>query len=282
MLRRWIPVIGVPALVAAMLLLTAESASGGIRDRLRARLGYSDAPVYYENVTMVSADGSRVVVADQTTYPMRTSRLFARRWNQQAYMVERTAPTTSTEPGTMRRSNYPPDSTTVTAPVEPGRRGVLERLRGRRGVTNGPTYYVTSSTAEPVYGRRPSRLFGRRLGRPVYVATRTTASSGTESGTTRMSLYPPDSSGRQPAVINVKVPGNAEIHFDGHKMNLTGTTRQFVSPLLEKDVTYTYEIKAKWMEKGSEVKRTRKVDIRAGKDVEVDFLKPTPEEEKDK
>jgi uncharacterized protein (TIGR03000 family) len=77
-------------------------------------------------------------------------------------------------------------------------------------------------------------------------------------------------------MIGIRVPSDAQIWFDGDKTSQTGSFRQFVSPQLEPDKTYTYQIRAKWIKDGGSVEQTRTVAVRAGQHVGVDFLAPSP------
>jgi uncharacterized protein (TIGR03000 family) len=72
--------------------------------------------------------------------------------------------------------------------------------------------------------------------------------------------------------MNVHVPSDARVFFDGEQTREQGEFRQFVSPALEPNENYTYEIKASWMENGRPVERTRKLQVRAGQRLNVDFL----------
>jgi uncharacterized protein (TIGR03000 family) len=73
------------------------------------------------------------------------------------------------------------------------------------------------------------------------------------------------------ATMNVRVPADAEIWFEGSKTGQSGTTRTFVSPPLESGRGFTYEVRAHWTENGKEVDQTRQVHVRAGEKVDVDF-----------
>jgi len=75
------------------------------------------------------------------------------------------------------------------------------------------------------------------------------------------------------ARVNVRVPANAEVMFEGAKTTQTGSSRQFVSPPLTPGGNYTYDIQARWMENGRQVSRTRHVPVQAGQVVRVDFLR---------
>jgi uncharacterized protein (TIGR03000 family) len=72
--------------------------------------------------------------------------------------------------------------------------------------------------------------------------------------------------------VEVLAPQDAEVWFDNFKTQQTGTTRLFQSPPVEPNYDYTYDIRAKWMDNGRPVERTRKVTARAGQQVKVDFL----------
>jgi uncharacterized protein (TIGR03000 family) len=108
------------------------------------------------------------------------------------------------------------------------------------------TYYVTPSyyTSAPVYT-------------PSYVES---SSPMVTDATTA------------PATVEVRVPANAEVWFGDHKTRQTGSDRMFTSPPLPRDREYTYQIRARWMENGQPVERTRDVRVTGGEDRTVDFL----------
>jgi uncharacterized protein (TIGR03000 family) len=91
-----------------------------------------------------------------------------------------------------------------------------------------------------------------------------------------------DTTATAPVFIEVRVPGTAQLMFEGEKTTQTGPSRSFVSPPLRPGRTYVYEIKAKWMENDREAMQTRKVTVRAGEQVTIDFTltRPTPEPER--
>ena len=74
-----------------------------------------------------------------------------------------------------------------------------------------------------------------------------------------------------PVHIEVRVPAGAEIWFDDEKTVQAGTVRLFVSPPLPPGRDYTYEVRARWREDGSEVTQSRRVTVRAGQQVSVTF-----------
>jgi uncharacterized protein (TIGR03000 family) len=90
-------------------------------------------------------------------------------------------------------------------------------------------------------------------------------------GSAGVSLAPAQAA-RAPAAITVVAPADAEIFFDGAPTSLRGTERLFVSPELEPGKAYSYEVLARWKEKGQTVERTRTVAVSSGARVRVSFL----------
>jgi len=76
------------------------------------------------------------------------------------------------------------------------------------------------------------------------------------------------------AKVEVHVPAEAEIWFEGQKTCQTGTDRTYTSPALDVGDPYVYEVRACWRADGKEVRQTRKVTVHAGARVRVDFLRP--------
>jgi uncharacterized protein (TIGR03000 family) len=77
------------------------------------------------------------------------------------------------------------------------------------------------------------------------------------------------------ALVTVSVPtADAELWFNGVQMTQTGSVRQFATPTLTQGVNYTYEVRARWMENGAVVERTRQVGVHTGDRITVDFREP--------
>lgn len=77
------------------------------------------------------------------------------------------------------------------------------------------------------------------------------------------------------ARLEVIVPDpNAEIYVQDQRMSLTGSIRLFDSPDLEQGKTYTYTIKLKRNISGRATEEVRKVEVKAGSRVVVDFNRP--------
>ena len=75
----------------------------------------------------------------------------------------------------------------------------------------------------------------------------------------------------EPATIEVLTPANAEIWFDGHKTSQTGARRLFVTPVLDKDQGYHYEVRVRCTIDGKSVEQNRIVSVRAGERLELAF-----------
>jgi uncharacterized protein (TIGR03000 family) len=82
-----------------------------------------------------------------------------------------------------------------------------------------------------------------------------------------------------PAQINVRVPADAKVWFDGTATEQQGTNRVFASPALTPGRDYHYTVKAQWREGDKDVTQLRRVDVRAGTDATVDFNRPAPPEQ---
>lgn len=101
--------------------------------------------------------------------------------------------------------------------------------------------------------------------------------------TTYQSFYPPLTptvpvEAERVAHIEIRVPASAKIWFDGVETKQGGTLRTFISPPLATDSSFTYEVRAAWTQGGQEVSQTRRVVVRAGDNVTVEFGSPTPEQ----
>jgi uncharacterized protein (TIGR03000 family) len=76
------------------------------------------------------------------------------------------------------------------------------------------------------------------------------------------------------ARLEVIVPSDAALWFNGWKAKSTGPVRQFQSPPLSAGHKYTYTVEARWEENGRPVMQTRQVIVSAGGFVRVDFSRP--------
>jgi uncharacterized protein (TIGR03000 family) len=76
------------------------------------------------------------------------------------------------------------------------------------------------------------------------------------------------------ALVDVRLPSDAELWFDSDKTSQTGSFRQFVTPSLKSDADNTYTVTALWLENGKAVEQKRRIQVSPGARVMVDFSAP--------
>jgi uncharacterized protein (TIGR03000 family) len=81
--------------------------------------------------------------------------------------------------------------------------------------------------------------------------------------TSYRSFYPPNASSL-PATIELIVPADAQVSFNGQSTAQTGTVRRFVTPPLNPDNDYTYELTVRWSKDGQPAEESRTVSVVAG------------------
>jgi uncharacterized protein (TIGR03000 family) len=74
------------------------------------------------------------------------------------------------------------------------------------------------------------------------------------------------------ATVDVRLPEDAELTFQGVRTNQTGAFRRFQTPSIDPGTNYSYDVRATWTVNGREVTRDRHVALRAGDHLTVDFL----------
>ncbi len=86
---------------------------------------------------------------------------------------------------------------------------------------------------------------------------------------------PPDNA----AHLQLVVPENAEVIFDGNKTTQTGAVREFVSPTLPPDKQFDYTIVVRYTDAaGKPVSDRRVIHVRANDWFRIDFTRPAPPE----
>jgi uncharacterized protein (TIGR03000 family) len=78
------------------------------------------------------------------------------------------------------------------------------------------------------------------------------------------------------AYLIVRVPANAEVWLEGRPTKQTGEERLFVSPPLEANARFAYEVRARWTENGTVVNEIREVVVRSGERQMIIFLPAKP------
>jgi uncharacterized protein (TIGR03000 family) len=80
-----------------------------------------------------------------------------------------------------------------------------------------------------------------------------------------------DRSQPRPVTISMHVPADAEVWFDDTRTVQTGAFRAFVSPRLTPGQDYVYTLRVRWVEANRTVERTRRLTIRAGDGIALEF-----------
>jgi uncharacterized protein (TIGR03000 family) len=80
----------------------------------------------------------------------------------------------------------------------------------------------------------------------------------------------PDTAAR----IQVRVPPDAEIWFQGQKMKQKGAFREFMSPPLASGKKYSYDIEIRWQNQGQEVVRKQTIQVHPGEWQSLNFTTP--------
>jgi uncharacterized protein (TIGR03000 family) len=73
------------------------------------------------------------------------------------------------------------------------------------------------------------------------------------------------------ATVVIAAPADVQITVNGRTVVLAGAEKTFVTPELEPDANYSYTVKAQAIRDGQIVSKTRKVMVKAGKEIRVDF-----------
>jgi uncharacterized protein (TIGR03000 family) len=73
------------------------------------------------------------------------------------------------------------------------------------------------------------------------------------------------------ATVLVKLPADARLYADSKALNLTGAERKFVSPELPAGQEYVYRFRAEYERGGETVSVTKKVPVKAGATVTIEF-----------
>lgn len=149
-------------------------------------------------------------------------------------------------------------------------------------ITASRPTYLTSINYPWMYGSygdmsAPSSLV--LSGQPSYYDVAPTIYNVYETPTRSLTgyRYIPDT-GAMPvpttATVDVRLPAEAELRFDGVLLNQGGGLRRFVTPPLTPGDRYIYHVHATWTENGRDVAQDRDVTFRPGDQVNIDFLTP--------
>jgi uncharacterized protein (TIGR03000 family) len=86
----------------------------------------------------------------------------------------------------------------------------------------------------------------------------------------------PTATDEAPAELTIILPSDADLFVDGIQTPGSDGVRTYSSPPLKPGVNYVYTIRARWTEEGKPVDHTRKIQVKAGTRVRVDFLAQFP------
>jgi uncharacterized protein (TIGR03000 family) len=73
------------------------------------------------------------------------------------------------------------------------------------------------------------------------------------------------------ATVRVLMPPSAKLWFDGAATSQTGAVRSFTTPPLDAGKTYSYKVRACWLEDGRPVVRSQVVKVTPGATAELDL-----------
>jgi uncharacterized protein (TIGR03000 family) len=145
---------------------------------------------------------------------------------------------------------------------------------GFGGFSSGFGYgFYSGYSPYPVYGTAAPATAASAWGYNPYPVNGASI-VGSEAPTfIRQSNYytPPEPVADNRACIHVRLPADALLWFDGEPTTCTGTERDYVTPELPSDKTYTYKVKVRWMQGGQPVERAHEVKVRRNETTTADF-----------
>jgi uncharacterized protein (TIGR03000 family) len=128
-------------------------------------------------------------------------------------------------------------------------RGAGPRLDGQ-GLDIGGGYYGSGYYGSPYYG---SSYY--RTGYYSYPSQYTSMYFSGDMNTARA---------ENRVTLNIQAPAGANLWISDVFVGQGNSSRQFISPPLENGRTYTYDVKARWMQDGREMTSTRTLEFQGG------------------
>jgi uncharacterized protein (TIGR03000 family) len=124
-------------------------------------------------------------------------------------------------------------------------------------------YYVDSGYYQPSYSYMPTTNYQQSFYPPTY--------SDGQTNNGQMNQQTPNS-----ASIEVIVPPQAQLWFDGTQTQQTGPVRMFTTPALPEGRASSYQVKATWTDQtGAPVTRSRTVHVAPNQHTVVNFMNAT-------
>jgi uncharacterized protein (TIGR03000 family) len=85
--------------------------------------------------------------------------------------------------------------------------------------------------------------------------------------------YPTSKDVSTVALVDVYLPRDAELWFDGKRTSQIGDYRTFVTPALTAGKAYSYQVRARWLEDGRAREHSQEIVVRPGERMTVRFGK---------
>ena len=122
-----------------------------------------------------------------------------------------------------------------------------------------------------MFAQQQGWLFQENYGRPT-VSTHAVRSATPSYAMTAPVVAPVKTGSIE---IDLQVPTDAKVYFNGAATTQTGMSRAFVTAPLTPGYEYSYAIRVQWHEGNRLVERTRDLSFMAGDHVRVDFTQPS-------
>jgi uncharacterized protein (TIGR03000 family) len=124
----------------------------------------------------------------------------------------------------------------------------------------------------PAYGYYPG--YPVPPGRPYYYPNYYPSGTPSYSAPSQtQSFYYTPVSVDNSATVQVRVPANAQLWFDDTLTKQSGTMRLFYTPQLDAGKPFKYTVRVQWDDNGKKMEKTKEIEVRAGKQIDLDFTK---------
>jgi uncharacterized protein (TIGR03000 family) len=143
---------------------------------------------------------------------------------------------------------------------------------GASSLPNGEfaTPSSTMSFSPPVFVNSPPIVVNNGPPMGSYVITNPLPDNSAELSTRRFSGDPLASSPNR-AKVTIKVPVDAKLYAEGRPLVLTGSVREFVTPILPTNQEFQYTFRVEYQSDGETISRSKALLVRAGGSFTVEF-----------
>jgi uncharacterized protein (TIGR03000 family) len=141
------------------------------------------------------------------------------------------------------------------------------------GSSHGYGYYNSGHYYHYGYRYYGAWPYGYFVYDPAVAVVPDVFSDGPVASNTYQRDYPPPPPvpNSMPAVVRIRTAAGAKMWFDGSATTQTGEQRTFTTPPLDGGKSYSYGVRACWLEDGRPVVRSQTITVAAGKTIEVDL-----------